>query len=515
MPFDIALTGLSAAQNDLEVISNNIANSETAGFKKSRANFADIYASSEFGVSSNSIGQGVQVTGIQQQFTDGDITFTDNALDLAINGQGFFIMEDDGERFYGRAGAFGIDVDGNIQDPIGNQLIGFQPDSNGVITGALGPIIVNRADLAPRITSEIELGANLSATESILPAFTVAAGGPDPATYNHSTSLTTYDSLGGEHLTSLYFRRDTATNWEVFAFVDGTQVDGPDLLNFDASGNLVGVNGGAGTTVTSAAFTPGGVGTATTYTIDYAEVTQFGSPFGVSSLNQNGFETGVDDCAIVDNCPNDNTLSTANIGCCAAPNVTSQFIESITNGTRTIETNNFPSHQYCFNANNPNGRPEPRAYTFQMPTNPQIAESSTAVIRDNGRPRRYYGVALNGVLLAPAPATPFIFESPNTGEFNWDWVFEPTNTQGEGRDRVALDCASGHTGPQGYHYHGNMFQYLEEEQPGISTTLNPPSQPFHIGWAADGFPILYRFGPDGMGGLKRMLPSFRLKPGDM
>ena len=132
MPFDIALTGLSAAQNDLEVISNNIANSETSGFKKSRANFADIYASSEFGVSSNSIGQGVQVSGIQQQFTDGDITFTDNALDLAINGQGFFIMEDEGERFYGRSGAFGIDVEGNIQDPIGNQLIGFQPDSEMV-----------------------------------------------------------------------------------------------------------------------------------------------------------------------------------------------------------------------------------------------------------------------------------------------------------------------------------------------------------------------------------------------
>ncbi|MFK7795410.1 MAG: flagellar hook protein FlgE [Gammaproteobacteria bacterium] len=292
MPFDIALTGLSAAQNDLEVISNNIANSETNGFKKSRAQFSDIYASSEFGVSSNSIGQGVQLAGIQQEFTDGDLSFTDNALDLAINGQGFFVLEDEGERFYGRAGSFGVDLDGNIVDPIGNSLVGFQPDSNGVVTGALGPIVVNRADLAPQITSEISLGANLNATSTILPAFTVGASGPDPATYNHSTSLTTFDSLGGEHLTSLYFRRDSATDWEAFAFVDGTQVDGPDLLNFDASGNLVGVNGGAGTTVTSAAFTPGGVGTSTDYTIDYADVSQFGSPFGVSSLNQNGYETG-------------------------------------------------------------------------------------------------------------------------------------------------------------------------------------------------------------------------------
>ena len=94
MPFDIALTGLSAAQNDLEVISNNIANSETTGFKRSRTEFADIYASSEFGVSSNAIGQGVQLASINQQFSDGDITFTDNALDLAINGQGFFVLED-------------------------------------------------------------------------------------------------------------------------------------------------------------------------------------------------------------------------------------------------------------------------------------------------------------------------------------------------------------------------------------------------------------------------------------
>jgi flagellar hook protein FlgE len=292
MPFDIALTGLNAAQNDLQVISNNIANSETTGFKRSRAEFSDVYASSEFGVSSNSIGQGVQLAGIQQQFTDGDLTFTDSALDLAINGTGFFVLEDAGERFFGRAGSFAVDSGGNVVDPVGNQLIGFLPDTNGVVTGAQGPIVVNRADVAPRITSTIELGANLDAGSVIPAAFTVGASGPDPSTYNHSTSLTSYDSLGGEHLTSLYFRRDSATDWEAFAFVDGTQVDGPDLLNFDASGNLVGVNGGAGTTVTSAAFTPGGVGTATTLTFDYANVSQFGSPFGVSSLDQDGYSTG-------------------------------------------------------------------------------------------------------------------------------------------------------------------------------------------------------------------------------
>ncbi len=243
-------------------------------------------------MSSNSIGQGVQLAGIQQQFTDGDLTFTDNALDLAINGTGFFVLENNGERLFGRAGSFAVDSLGNLVDPTGNQLVGFLPDPSGQITGNQGPIVVNRADQAPQITSNIGLGANLDAGSTIPPAFTVGPSGPDPSTYNHSTSLTVYDSLGGEHLANIYFRRDTATNWESFAFVDGVQIDGPDTLNFDASGNILGVNGGAGTTVTSAAFTPGGVGTATTFTIDYADVSQFGSPFGVSSLSQDGFATG-------------------------------------------------------------------------------------------------------------------------------------------------------------------------------------------------------------------------------
>lgn len=293
MPFDIALTGLNAAQSDLEVISNNIANSETTGFKRSRAEFADIFASSEFGVSSNSIGQGVQVASIQQQFTDGDISFTDNALDLAVNGQGFFIVEDAGERQFTRAGALAIDVDGNVVNPQGNALIGFLPDDSANITGDLGPIVVSRADLQPQITSQVNLGANLDATSVIPGAFALdGTGAPDATTFNHSTSLTTFDSLGGEHLATLIFRRDTPTDWQAFTFVDGVQVDGPEVLNFDASGAFTGVNGTAASTVTSPAFTPGGIGAPTTLTVDYSEITQFGSPFGVSSLSQNGFATG-------------------------------------------------------------------------------------------------------------------------------------------------------------------------------------------------------------------------------
>ena len=109
MTFDIALTGLNAASADLEVISNNIANSATTGFKRSRAEFADVYATSALGVASNAIGEGVRVANIRQEFTQGDVTFTDNNLDLSISGEGFFRMDDNGSTVYSRAGTFGLD----------------------------------------------------------------------------------------------------------------------------------------------------------------------------------------------------------------------------------------------------------------------------------------------------------------------------------------------------------------------------------------------------------------------
>ncbi|MBT8124808.1 MAG: flagellar hook protein FlgE [Gammaproteobacteria bacterium] len=294
MPFDIALTGLNAAQNDLQVISNNIANSETNGFKRSRAEFADLYATSQFGTSSNAIGQGVEVASISQQFTDGDITFTDNSLDLAISGGGFFVLSDGGAQTFSRAGAFQVDNLGNIVNSSGSQLVGFQADSSGNLTGAQGPLVISRGNIAPNVTSTINIDANIDASEIVLPAFLIGpSGAPDPGTYNHATSYTVFDSLGGEHVTTNYFRKDNATDWQVFQFVDNTQISGPDVLTFDAFGDLTAINGTVGqTTTTSGAFTPGGIGAPTTFTVDYSGVTQFGGGFGISAIDQNGFATG-------------------------------------------------------------------------------------------------------------------------------------------------------------------------------------------------------------------------------
>ncbi|MFK7806199.1 MAG: sulfatase-like hydrolase/transferase [Saprospiraceae bacterium] len=224
---------------------------------------------------------------------------------------------------------------------------------------------------------------------------------------------------------------------------------------------------------------------------------------------QNGDETTLDDCD--DTCTSDNTLSTTNIGCCETPDQPSVYYEYIEDNLRRIYTNNFPDHDYCYNS--ANQMPSQTHHDFGVDLNPTLADEITKVVRDNGRPARYFGVAKNGVIFAPAPAAPFIFEDQNTGEYNWDWVLEPTNNQGQGADVVGLDCASAHTGGQGYHYHGNMFSYVENEIPGISTTDEIPETPLHIGWAADGFPIMYRFGPDLDGNIKELVPGFQLRTG--
>ena len=221
----------------------------------------------------------------------------------------------------------------------------------------------------------------------------------------------------------------------------------------------------------------------------------------------NGNESFVDDCN--NTCTANDDLSTDNIGCCEVPAYPSVFHEYIEADKRNIYSNGFPNHDYCYN---PNNIPEQTYHHFRIDEEPEITPQITSILNPNNRPGRYFGVALNGVILAPAPATPFIFENPNTGEYNWDWVFEPTNNQGDGMGLVRLDCASAHTGPQGYHYHGEMFEYLETTEPGI-TTANSSSKIVQVGWASDGFPIIYKFGPDANGVIRELQPSFELKSG--
>jgi len=168
MPFDTALSGIRAASTDLTVTGNNIANASTTGFKSSRAEFGDVYATSVLGAGSNAIGSGVQVQDVAQTFSQGNVSFTENELDLAINGNGFFQLSDNGELLYSRAGMFGVNDEGYIINNTDARLQGFQADSAGNIGGITGDIQIQTANLNPRQTTGVDSILNLDSTEPVL-----------------------------------------------------------------------------------------------------------------------------------------------------------------------------------------------------------------------------------------------------------------------------------------------------------------------------------------------------------
>lgn len=297
MTFETALSGLNAAAADLDVTGHNLANANTMGFKSSRAEFADIFASSNLGVSQNAIGQGVRLSNVAQQFTQGQFNFTGNSLDLAINGRGFYRLNSDGETQYTRAGAFNLDREGYISDSQGRRLTGFTADTAGNISGALGDLQVQTGNIAPSATTEIGMEANLDANESPPPLAPFDLNDPD--TYNFSTSTTVYDSLGRPNLFTFYFvQTGTAGEWDVYTQLAGDPngPSGPNTATFGPDGSIVDVDGGAPSVTynisAAAVGSPIAGANDLAMTVDYSSLTQFGTPFGVTSLNQDGFAAG-------------------------------------------------------------------------------------------------------------------------------------------------------------------------------------------------------------------------------
>lgn len=168
MPFNTALSGIRAANTDLQVTGNNIANASTTGFKASRVEFGDVYAGSVLGSGSNIPGSGVNLTTIRQQFSQGNRNFTENDLDLAVNGAGFFVVSDAGDRLYTRAGAFGLNDEGNVVTGTGARLQGFAADGDGNLAGSLSDLRIDVSTQAPRQTTLSEASFNLNANAEVL-----------------------------------------------------------------------------------------------------------------------------------------------------------------------------------------------------------------------------------------------------------------------------------------------------------------------------------------------------------
>jgi flagellar hook protein FlgE len=250
MSFNIALSGLAAAQKDLDTTANNIANVNTTGFKESRAEFADVYATSIFASGRTKVGDGVTTAVVAQQFSQGSLQFTNNSLDLAITGEGFFALTPDiqsQDMTYTRAGAFKLNKDNFIVDNKGNFLQGFAVDpvtgeNQSVSLSTTQPISIPTSAGAPRATNNIFLSMNLDSRE--LATDGVPFDATDRATYNHSTSVTVYDSLGESHTVTTYFRKTTTVppanaEWESFVVWDdvtGSPLPGDNLV-FDAGTN--------------------------------------------------------------------------------------------------------------------------------------------------------------------------------------------------------------------------------------------------------------------------------------
>ncbi|GBE09587.1 flagellar hook protein FlgE [bacterium BMS3Bbin12] len=290
MSFRIALSGLGAATADLNTVSNNIANASTVGFKSSRAEFGDVYAVSAQGIASNAIGSGVRLQKVAQQFKQGNVEFTNKNLDLAINGQGFFALSDNGDLAYTRAGAFSVDKSGYVVDPKGRRLQVFPPGTQpGTFnTGTLSDLQLASTLGAPKATGNVALGLNLPAAAT--PPATAPFDPADSTTYNRSTAITMYDSLGTAHTATTYYLKTTTPNqWTTYLYIDGNQVttggNPSATLQFDSSGRLVSPATGKITYDTDST-------TGITPTLDYSSSTQYGSGFAVNSLTQDGFAAG-------------------------------------------------------------------------------------------------------------------------------------------------------------------------------------------------------------------------------
>jgi flagellar hook protein FlgE len=293
MGFQQGLSGLNAAAKSLDAIGNNVANASTVGFKQSQVQFADVYANSLAGSGSGQIGIGVSVATVAQQFTQGNITSTSNTLDMAISGNGFFRMDDNGTISYSRNGQFEKDESGYIIDSQGKHLTGYLTDASGAIVATTpSDIQISSADLLPQATTTVAAGLTL---DSRLSAPTVTPFDPTNASsFNNSTSTTIYDSLGGSHSASLYFVKTGTNAWDSYLTVDGTLVPATTpataltAMTFSSSGVMTAPAGA----VASASFTPSGGGAAQTVSFDFTGTSQSGTTFGVNTMNPDGYASG-------------------------------------------------------------------------------------------------------------------------------------------------------------------------------------------------------------------------------
>jgi|Deesub1362A_J573_1020465.scaffolds.fasta_scaffold00118_28 flagellar hook protein FlgE len=303
------VSGLDAYSQAMSVIGNNIANVNTVGYKASRISFEDILSQSLVGGSGQlQVGRGVQVNSIQRLFSQSSFQTTSSATDLAIDGDGFFIVNHEGANYYTRAGQFILNAEGLLVNPRGYVLQGWALDSNGDVAGNLQDINLAGISSAPEQTSNIQIYVNLDVNASILDPVANPWDPTDPVnTSNFSTTLTVYDALGNGHQVSIYFRKVTDTQWDWHAVVDqGELSGGTSGVNQEvAAGTLSFTDGRLASETTITPFSVQFFGTSGPQTVsfDFGEslaeggtgldgTTEFAGGSTVRFLSQDGYAQG-------------------------------------------------------------------------------------------------------------------------------------------------------------------------------------------------------------------------------
>lgn len=275
MSFNIGLSGLQATSEQMNTISHNIANGSTAGFKSSRTEFQDVYAATFGGGQAN----GVAVSNIRQSFATGSMTTTGRNADLAINGDGFFVVENNGQKFYTRAGIFDTRQDKN--NPSMLNLV--SPDGSLLLGKGGQPITIDQADQAPKATAKGSLGLNL---DSGAPVITKTPFDPkDPSTYNSTSTVKVYDKLGNEHQLTQYYSKKADGKWEMNVTMDDAPLPAAKQeLEFDGDSGKLTAPSPANPTITL----PNGQN----FALDMSAMTQYGGGFSINSVNSDGYAAG-------------------------------------------------------------------------------------------------------------------------------------------------------------------------------------------------------------------------------